>query len=118
MSHGYGWRDSCAAGGVTDMAVGSGDWLALSNLIDNFAVSRYIFSANLEVPRHTIDAKEVQAGREEDPTTVWIFEPEPALTNRPIVTPRRPCEYRRQSDNGNFPDFPAITATPVDQRSR
>src|SRR5437762_2161545 len=24
MSHGYGWRGSCAAGDVTDMAVGSG----------------------------------------------------------------------------------------------
>jgi hypothetical protein len=29
MSHGYGWRDSCAAGGVTDMAVGSGGWFGL-----------------------------------------------------------------------------------------
>jgi hypothetical protein len=29
MSHGQGWRDSCAAGGVTDMTVGSGDWFGL-----------------------------------------------------------------------------------------
>jgi len=32
MSHGYGWRGSCAAGGVTDMAVGSGVWLGLFSL--------------------------------------------------------------------------------------
>src|SRR5690242_9473851 len=29
VSHGYGWRGSCAAGGVTAMAVGSDDWLGI-----------------------------------------------------------------------------------------
>src|ERR1041384_1017743 len=32
MSHDYGWRDSCAAGGVTAMVVGSGALLGGSNM--------------------------------------------------------------------------------------
>jgi len=27
VSHGESWRDTCAARGVTDLAIGSSDWL-------------------------------------------------------------------------------------------
>src|SRR5215831_3279058 len=40
MSHDYGWRDSCAAGGVTDMVVGSGALLG-------FSVFKGIFSGHV-----------------------------------------------------------------------
>ena len=42
MSHGYGWRGSCAAGDVTDMAVGSG--ALLGRLV------RFRKNAHFEVP--------------------------------------------------------------------
>jgi len=31
VSHGESWRGSCAARDVTDLAIGSSDWLALSD---------------------------------------------------------------------------------------
>ena len=39
MSHDYGWRDACAAGGVTDMVVGSSAWLGSVVLFINLVVS-------------------------------------------------------------------------------
>ena len=65
MSHGHGWRDSCAAGGVTDMAVGSGDWFGLLALIAYFChaiAPKHCYA--IDVVNHLVDLQ------------LWSFEQE------------------------------------------
>jgi len=59
VSHGESWRDTCAARGVTDLAIGSSDWLGigtedklpianvdpLPKLPANLAEVRYLFES-------------------------------------------------------------------------
>ena len=51
MSHDYGWRGSCAAGGVTAIVVGSGAWLAGFSTVDCFLYKTYAFTNRLR--KHT-----------------------------------------------------------------
>src|ERR1041384_3048724 len=85
MSHDYGWRDSCAAGGVTDMVVGSSALLGGSNMRPRGFGTRTA-SGEAKVREHR-DVRKQLSVRDENQgpsvragTPIRAFEP-PCMTN-------------------------------------